>query len=443
MGHHRHRYNAYNHIFERQPKAIFKVTGRFALILMFITLFLPWTQNFRGKGKLTTLNPSERPQTLNSIIPGRIEKWYVQEGQRVKKGDTMLFISEVKEDYLDPNLVPRTDDQILSKEKGIGSYQSKLKALENQYKAIERDQVLKTAQLRNKVKQTRAKMISDSAKIVEAEVKLVIAKRQIEAFEKMYKDGIKSLAEFESKKASFQQAITDKTAMLNNYITAENEWINAQLQLNNLNNEFEQKLAYNQADRFALESQIFDGEATVSKMRIQRSNYSIRTQNYYVLAPQDGYVVKALKSGIGEVIKEGTPLIEIQPYPFKIAAEMYVDPLNVALVEKGQKVRLLFDGWPALVFGGWPGVSFGTFGGVVVAIDQTISENGKYRLLIAPDSTDKAWPNLLKVGTGANGIGLLKDVPIWYELWRNINGFPPEYYKPSEQAGKESIKKEK
>jgi len=443
MGHHRHRYNAYNHIFERQPKAIFKVTGRFALILLFITLFLPWTQNFRGKGKLTTLNPSERPQTLNSIIPGRIEKWYVQEGQRVKKGDTMLFISEVKEDYLDPNLVPRTDDQILSKEKGIGSYQLKLKALENQYKAIERDQVLKTAQLRNKVKQTRAKMISDSAKIVEADVKLVIAKRQIEAFEKMYKDGIKSLAEFESKKASYQQAITDKTAMVNNYITAENEWINAQLQLNNLNNEFEQKLAYNQADRFALESQIFDGEATVSKMRIQRSNYSIRTQNYYVLAPQDGYVVKALKSGIGEVIKEGTPLVEIQPYPFKIAAEMYVDPLNVALVEKGQKVRLQFDGWPALVFGGWPGVSFGTFGGVVVAIDQTISENGKYRLLIAPDSSDKAWPNLLKVGTGANGIGLLKDVPIWYELWRNINGFPPEYYKPLEQAGKESNKKEK
>ncbi|MEY4866934.1 MAG: hypothetical protein RLY64_1188 [Bacteroidota bacterium] len=154
-------------------------------------------------------------------------------------------------------------------------------------------------------------------------------------------------------------------------------------------------------------------------------------------------MVKALKSGIGEVIKEGTPLVEIQPYPFKIAAEMYVDPLNVALVEKGQKVRLQFDGWPALVFGGWPGVSFGTFGGVVVAIDQTISENGKYRLLIAPDSADKTWPDLLKVGTGANGIGLLKDVPIWYELWRNINGFPPEYYKPSEQAGKESNKKEK
>jgi len=25
---------------------------------------------------------------------------------------------------------------------------------------------------------------------------------------------------------------------------------------------------------------------------------------------------------------------------------------------------------------------------------------------------------------------LLKDVPIWYELWRQINGFPPDYYLP-------------
>ena len=93
--------------------------------LLFLALFLPWTQNISSKGKLITLRPEQRPQTINTIIAGRIEKWYVQEGQRVKKGDTMLFISEVKEDYLDPNLVPRTDDQILSKEKGIGSNNSR------------------------------------------------------------------------------------------------------------------------------------------------------------------------------------------------------------------------------------------------------------------------------------------------------------------------------
>jgi hypothetical protein len=32
------------------------------------------------------------------------------------------------------------------------------------------------------------------------------------------------------------------------------------------------------------------------------------------------------------------------------------------------------------------------------------------------------------MGNGAKGIALMKNVPIFYEIWRNINGFPPEYY---------------
>ena len=43
--------------------------------------------------------------------------------------------------------------------------------------------------------------------------------------------------------------------------------------------------------------------------------------------------------------------------------------------------------------------------------------------------------------TGAQGMALLKDVPVWYELWRNINGFPPEYYKASAEASKEKKNK--
>jgi hypothetical protein len=36
------------------------------------------------------------------------------------------------------------------------------------------------------------------------------------------------------------------------------------------------------------------------------------------------------------------------------------------------------------------------------------------------------------VGSGASGIALLNDVPIWYELWRQLNGFPPDYYEMKE-----------
>ncbi len=93
----------------------------------------------------------------------------------------------------------------------------------------------------------------------------------------------------------------------------------------------------------------------------------------------------------------------------------------------------MFDGFPAVVFSGWPEASYGTFGGKVAAIESSVSTNGKFRVLVSEDSLDKKWPRQLKMGTGAQGMALLKDVPIWYELWRNINGFPPDYYKPNQQ----------
>jgi hypothetical protein len=93
------------------------------------------------------------------------------------------------------------------------------------------------------------------------------------------------------------------------------------------------------------------------------------------------------------------------------------------------KVRLIFDGWPALVFSGWPGISTGTYGGKVVAIDNFVSANGKYRVLVAPDTEEGTWPTALRVGGAVQGVALLKDVAIGYEIWRRLNGFPPVYYK--------------
>lgn len=45
-----------------------------------VILFLPWTQNISGSGAVTTLKPDQRPQTIHSAIGGRIEKWFVKEG---------------------------------------------------------------------------------------------------------------------------------------------------------------------------------------------------------------------------------------------------------------------------------------------------------------------------------------------------------------------------
>jgi hypothetical protein len=96
---------------------------------------------------------------------------------------------------------------------------------------------------------------------------------------------------------------------------------------------------------------------------------------------------------------------------------------------------LRFDGWPAILISGWPAASTGIFTGEIIAIDQFISDNGAYRLLIGPSAIEKSWPERLRVGTGANSFMLLNDVPLWYEIWRQLNGFPPDFYQQEFENG--------
>ena len=128
-------------------------------------------------------------------------------------------------------------------------------------------------------------------------------------------------------------------------------------------------------------------------------------------------------------------LVHIVPDKVEYAVELYVRPVDLPLLAPGQKVRFLFDGFPAIVFSGWPQASYGTFQGVIAAVESDVSANGKFKVLVKEDAAYRKWPKQLMMGTGANGIALLKNVPLYYELWRNINSFPPDYYKPIAQEG--------
>ena len=186
---------------------------------------------------------------------------------------------------------------------------------------------------------------------------------------------------------------------------------------------------------------MYDAEATVTKLQNQYSNYSFRSNLYYILSPQNGYITKALQVGLGETIKEGASIVSIMPADYSLAVALYVKPIDLPLMEIGQEVRIQFDGWPAIVFSGWPNTSYGTYGGKVFAIDNLISDNGKFRVLVQPDTTDHRWPAALRVGGGTNNMLLLKEVPVWYELWRQLNGFPPDFYKKSQQNPPSTAKK--
>lgn len=396
--------------------------------IFIVFIFLPWTQNIQADGKVTTLRPEQRPQTIHATIAGRIEHWYVTEGQAVKQGDTIVFLSEVKADYFDPALVERVGKQVSAKQGAISSYSNKADALDQQIAAMEREMVSKIEQIRNKIRQAELKIESDKAAVEQAKVDIQIARRQFDGVKNLYEKGLKSLTEFEEKKAKLQESEAKMVSAENKLASSGNDLDIYKTELQLTRNEYANKIAKAESEKFSTLSDKFDAEASVSKLQIERENYDRRRSFYYILAPQDGYIVKAIKPGIGEIIKEGDPVVSIQPADYELAVELYIRPMDLPLISKGREVRFMFDGWPAFFFSGWPGVSLGTFGGKVVAIDRNISSNGKFRILVAPDQTQTAWPDALQVGGGAKGIAMLNEVPLWYEFWRVLNGFPPDLY---------------
>ena len=417
----------------------YKHFNRFLLgsaIFGFIFLFLPWTQNIRGDGFLTTLKPDQRPQTIQSPIPGRIEKWYVQEGDYVKKGDTILFISDIKNEYFDPKLMSRTGQQIVAKNASVTSYEGKVKALRNQMGALSNERALKLEQAKNKLLQANLKVQSDSIDLEAAKTNISIAQRQYDRVVQLESEGLKAITDLEEKRLKLQETQAKLISQENKLLASRNEIINAQVEIGRVRNEYTNKISKAESDMFTAQSSQFDSEAQVTKLENEFTNYSMRNEMYYIRAPQNGFINKVIQAGIGETFKEGTGLVGIMPADIDMAVETFVKPLDLPLMHLGEKVRIRFDGWPAIVFSGWPNVSYGTYGGVVVAVETFISDNGKYRILLAPDPDDHEWPAELRAGSGANTIALLEDVPIWFELWRQINGFPPNYYQPEGAQGK-------
>ncbi|MBX0290179.1 HlyD family secretion protein [Hymenobacter sp. HSC-4F20] len=402
---------------------------------IFLMGFLPWTQNIRSTGRLTTLRPQDRPQTVPSTIAGRIQQWRVREGQQVKKGDTLVDIAEIKDKYFDPQLLQRTREQLEAKIAALEENRGKTVALSSQQEALRQGLRVSLDKARNKVTQTRLKVNSDEAELRAATNDFDIARQQLARQEALYQQGLKSLTELEQRRLKFQESTAKRQAVENKLGASRQELVNAQLELSSLQAEYQDKIAKSESDRRSATAYQFDSEGQIAKMRNELANLSIRSGYYHITAPQDGYVVRALKEGLGEIVKEGEAVVTVMPHTTALAAELYVKPMDIPLLSVGRKVRLQFDGWPALVFSGWPGTSFGTFGGRVAVIDN-IDSQGQYRILVTPDPELEAWPKPLRVGSGVYGWALLDNVPIWYELWRQLNGFPPNFVGNPTDAGK-------
>lgn len=396
----------------RQPS--FRTLGIWVgavLGVVLIVAFLPWQQNVSGAGEVTALRPEDRPQEAVAAVGGRITEWFVQEGDSVRVGDPIVGLSEVKEGYLDPLTLDRLGEQVQAKRRSVEEKRGKAAALADQAIALDSLRTLARIRADNRIQQIGASLAA-------AQLEDSLATVQAERTQALFTDGLRSRAEVEAARQRQQRAralAIEQSAAL----------ATARAERSGVEADFRERIAKVESERRATLAEVADGMAEIAKLASGEASLAERQGLLVVRAPRDGIVVRALRAGIGEVVKDGEAVATVQASAPTLAVALQVNARDVPLVRVGDEVRLEFAGWPALQFSGWPGASLGTFGGRVAVVDQVALPNGFYRVLVEPDSAQPAWPRELLMGSGARGWAMLREVRVWFEVWRLINGFPP------------------
>jgi len=397
-------------------------------VLLILCLFLPWTQNIRSNGTVTTLNPFDKPQEIQTLIGGKIDRWYITQGDVVSVGDTIAILTEAKEDYLDPQILDNTKEQQIAKLKSADAYLNKRDFLSEQLISIAELRDAKLEQLKIKESQINLKMATAQLELDAANTYLENATNQLDRMVIMHEKGIKSLTDLETKRLSMREANAKVISQRNKLDGLVNEKANILQEVEVVEADFNQKYSKLESEITSADSYRFSMIGESNKLQSKFNSIQQRQNAFVITSPIEGRITKVLRSGIGEYIKPQESIATIVPINYQKSVDLYVKPNDMPLIREGEKVRLQFDGWPAIVFSGWPNNSFGTFGGQVFAIDNDISKNGMYRIIVVEDANDKLWPDLIRIGSGAKGLLLLNDVTLYYELWRTLNGFPPDFY---------------
>lgn len=392
-----------------------------ALCLMIVAMLLaPWQQNVTGNGRVVAYSPLAREQTVEVPVSGRIARFAdnLAEGMHIAKGE---FIAEVRD--LDPQFLDRLQEQLAAKRRELESLKLVATAYAGQVAAFEtaRDETVAAADQYIKMaeqKKLAADRDEDAARAALAQEQLNYDRQK-----KLEKDGLTSTLTLQIQErkrkeaeAKVEQAVNYVAAAINDAEAKRNERNAKEREATAKIESAQAVLQKAQAEIAKLEKEILELEVKVAQQ-----------QSQVIVAPLSGFVFRVHRVQGGQIVKEGQALMTIIPDVSDRAVELWLDGNDAPLVSPGRHVRLQFEGWPAIQFSGWPSVSVGSFGGTVAMVDATDDGKGKFRILVVPDKQDDPWPSarFLRQGVQAHGWVLLEQVTLGFEVWRQLNGFPP------------------
>jgi multidrug efflux pump subunit AcrA (membrane-fusion protein) len=380
----------------------------FVLVILGIW-FLPWQQFVQGTGKVIAFDPLERRVNVEAPVAGLVRRMHVVEGQRVKSGEV---IAELQDN--DPNLLANLKAQRASLADRRAATARRIQDLDLQVRQLElaRGQSVDAARQR----------------VVAEKIAAETAALNFTRTKELKEGGLVSVRDYEL-------AIQSRDSTASSLLAAE-------ATLGRTESEFSATIAGVRAQRGSAQSDLASVERDEGVLDVQIS----QNQRQLVRAPRDG-IVLSVQATDGTYLRPGSPICVVIPETDSRFVEIWLEGNDMPLLQSrvtkpdgtvipGSPVRLQFEGWPAIQFVGWPSIAIGTFGGEVVFVDAAGDPSGKFRVVIAPavdtvvidgKKTESPWPGnrWLRQGVRANGWVLLQQVPLWKEIWRQLNGFPP------------------
>ena len=419
---------------------IIRLCGRITFILFGVSivamLFVPWRQTAGGTGTVVALDPQERPQEVLSPSKGVISyvKPGLREGSFIERGEVVLRMTPFAAQG-----VQQIDTQIIAIESKRSSASSIIAVAEQAAVLQESSGQRLVESLKQELEAANQKWEQAKNEVVSLQADLEDKRNQLRIAEQVATRGLVSREELFSK----EQAVESQRAKVlksENFVkeayasmVAKEEEVEAKRQEIDIKNR--------QANQKVLEE--MQKLKTIEKELIDLQNKRGELDRLEVRAPRSGVVQEWYGLEGSDTIKEGDRLFIIVPQTTQLAVEMKVSGNDMPLIKEGDPVRLQFEGWPAVQFVGWPSVAVGTFGGRVNRVFPTDDAMGNFRITVTPDPNDDPWPDdrYLRQGVRANGWVLLRQVPLGYEIWRQLNGFPPTV--ANQPPGKEKASKVK
>ena len=388
------------------------------LLLILALAFAPWVQTVAGGGRVVALNPVDRSQNIDAPVEGRIRRWNVVEGTKVKAGD---LVAEIMDN--DPLVLLRRQEEQIAVNQRLDQAKLRVTSLESSLHQLDltrRNELLANT---SRIDMAKASGVAAEQQIRAGEADLLAAQQNLERRKLSVERGLSSTRDLEVGQQSYQTATANLNRFRANLIANSSDVLARQADQDRIETAYQRQINDAQAALAAARGDIQSATAEMKRMQITVARQSTQT----ILAPRAGTIFRLLAQPGSELLKAGDPVAILIPDSATLTVELNMSGNDTPLVHKNDKVRLQFEGWPAVQFAGWPSVAVGTFGGRVFLVDQTDDGKGKFRILVEPDPGDKPWPSTayLRQGVRANGWVLLREVRLGWELWRQFNGFPP------------------